>query len=678
MNDQTRILIAALFFSFTTIASPLLAQDWVRQSPFPADNHLNDVHFVSALAGWIVGEDGIVMRTLDGGSNWEQHSDFPRQPQFEDDALKAIQFVDAQNGFIGGDNVFRTVDGGQSWQDMGFHSGVSRMQFVSPSTGFITTNGGLRRTVDGGQTFSTVFGICSDLSFLDENLGIVSSGGDIHRTVNGGNTWSMISTQGMTRLLLVNETIAIGTGLNGLFRSSDGGATWTQVLTSANNFSGLHLIDGDSIAAVDNAFGIFVSDDLGATWTQTGPAIGNWSSSASIHYSPDGTTGYVAGSAGLILKSVDEMQPWQQISQGAAVTLFDIQMTVSGFGIAVGEGLTVLRTTDFGRHWTAQTIEEPSSSDLQAVQVIDDDTVVATGDNSAFYRSDDGGVTWTSLTNGIRSEVDLNDLWFENENVGWLFGSTDTLQLLRIYHTTNGGATWSRVDTSVGLFGAIEGQMSDSDSGWALDITNRLFITDDNWATIDVRSIPAANESYEHFEFADAEVGWFSGRFGTVAKTTDGGLTFMLQTLPGFGNDDRATDVVALSPDQAYIATYNLAGVERGTIYETLNGGTTWTPLNEFFDPTNALSGRIIEIDVLPSGGIWAASVGAGFIWASDVPEDILPGDVNQDGEVTLLDVAPFVKLITTGTFQAEADVNGDGVVDLLDVAPFVELLTGK
>lgn len=52
-------------------------------------------------------------------------------------------------------------------------------------------------------------------------------------------------------------------------------------------------------------------------------------------------------------------------------------------------------------------------------------------------------------------------------------------------------------------------------------------------------------------------------------------------------------------------------------------------------------------------------------------------GDVNMDGAVDLLDVAPFVALLTGGGFQCEADINKDGAVDLLDVTPFVDLLTG-
>jgi hypothetical protein len=56
----------------------------------------------------------------------------------------------------------------------------------------------------------------------------------------------------------------------------------------------------------------------------------------------------------------------------------------------------------------------------------------------------------------------------------------------------------------------------------------------------------------------------------------------------------------------------------------------------------------------------------------------VLRGDVNLDGVVDLLDVGPFVDLLSGQSFQAEADVNEDGEVDLLDVAPFVAILAGK
>ena len=70
------------------------------------------------------------------------------------------------------------------------------------------------------------------------------------------------------------------------------------------------------------------------------------------------------------------------------------------------------------------------------------------------------------------------------------------------------------------------------------------------------------------------------------------------------------------------------------------------------------------------------ATDGAVAVQTLTVQIPILIGDVNCDGIIDLLDVAPFVEAVTGG-FNSKADINQDGTVDLLDVAPFVDLLTG-
>ena len=72
------------------------------------------------------------------------------------------------------------------------------------------------------------------------------------------------------------------------------------------------------------------------------------------------------------------------------------------------------------------------------------------------------------------------------------------------------------------------------------------------------------------------------------------------------------------------------------------------------------------EIDEVYNAGLNGDSLLGGLL-----------GDVNCDGAVDLLDVGPFVDLLTAGDFSAKADINGDGAVDLLDVGPFVDLLAG-
>ena len=88
---------------------------------------------------------------------------------------------------------------------------------------------------------------------------------------------------------------------------------------------------------------------------------------------------------------------------------------------------------------------------------------------------------------------------------------------------------------------------------------------------------------------------------------------------------------------------------------------------NQFGQPT-----KLTIID-------WAYEDSGEEILAGDVGEKGggMLGDVNCDGDVNLLDVAPFVDLILSSEFSEKADINDDGAVDLLDVAPFVELLTG-
>ena len=53
----------------------------------------------------------------------------------------------------------------------------------------------------------------------------------------------------------------------------------------------------------------------------------------------------------------------------------------------------------------------------------------------------------------------------------------------------------------------------------------------------------------------------------------------------------------------------------------------------------------------------------------------VLLGDVNMDGVVNLVDVAPFVAAIG-GDYIAQADMNQDGSVDLLDVSLFIDALS--
>lgn len=58
------------------------------------------------------------------------------------------------------------------------------------------------------------------------------------------------------------------------------------------------------------------------------------------------------------------------------------------------------------------------------------------------------------------------------------------------------------------------------------------------------------------------------------------------------------------------------------------------------------------------------------------VTDDFLLGDVNLDGVVDFLDIAPFINVLSQAIVQDEADTTQDGVVNFLDIFPFITILS--
>ena len=149
-----------------------------------------------------------------------------------------------------------------------------------------------------------------------------------------------------------------------------------------------------------------------------------------------------------------------------------------------------------------------------------------------------------------------------------------------------------------------------------------------------------------------------------------------------FGNSLKNTGTIRFRIfDDNQANLINVAGNLNATggVFEVVSETETYELGDEFqlLNVTGSFDAEsyTLELPELPQGLFWDRSdfVSEGLIRIVD----FLLGDVNQDGVVDLLDVAPFVDLIINGQYQVEADINMDGEVNLLDVAGLVQLISG-
>ena len=109
------------------------------------------------------------------------------------------------------------------------------------------------------------------------------------------------------------------------------------------------------------------------------------------------------------------------------------------------------------------------------------------------------------------------------------------------------------------------------------------------------------------------------------------------------------------------------------------NGGPTLThallPGSPAINAGGAVSVDIGDTDQRGEDRIADGQIDIG---AFESDSTFLLGDVNRDGFVTFLDIAPFIGVLSANGDQDEADTNRDGAVTFLDIAPFIELLSSQ
>lgn len=445
----------------------------------PSYNNLYAIGAADQNNVWCGGDNGTLLHATDGGFQW--------QPVALNStvSIRSVSFPSAQVGYLAGDSlVFKTVNGGQSWTSQSLAGGIAfmkiiKMEFFSTDIGYAYSSGKLQKTVNGGQTWSAIPTInFYQIDFATEAVGYAvgrSGNDDIYfKTTNGGTSWDtvytilnynpnisdmhVLSTESV--YILNNGSFGGGCSINA---SINGGQTWqntyipelpwgSAIFYTSNlvghagdiwgNFRKIDVLNGGWITPANNTSGMKVvfALDVMNIWTMDGYVLKRstnggqtWTSnSCNIDASKlqflNSSIGYAR--SGNLYKTTNGGQQWTQVSSMGVIKEFDFITPDFGMVVLQNGGMAV--THNGGQTWT-----QPSGmGNYYLTKVLHADSLhwfTHTALNGQFFKTSDGGVTWTAL-----SYVDsgINDFSVLDSN---------TIHYIRgqqAYRSSDGGQTF--------------------------------------------------------------------------------------------------------------------------------------------------------------------------------------------------------------------------------------------
>jgi photosystem II stability/assembly factor-like uncharacterized protein len=448
--------------------------------------------------------------------------------------IRGCSFLDEQRGIaviLATRSVFRTMNGGETWENMwtpGVNSNPTDVEWVTENLLFITAgNGDLFRSLDGGNTWANVNPPTTawlyNVHFINETTGFVTGeSGTILKTTDGGSTWVLIPAVANTRLYGVHftdENTGTIVGWNGtILRTTDGGDSWSVIPSGITaSLQDVHFVDANTGFACGGV--IAKTSDGGLTWNTVYSAANSYF--YFLNVSANGQ-GYAAGNMGAFVKTSNNGQTWQsQTALGDGDILCGDHVSSSA-AYMMGK-MQIHKSVNDGSSWSVIKNAAPGGG-VTALQFLSDTqgTIVSFSSGGTFYggiaQTSDGGRLWNirqTSTAGGWYAVD-----FPTPQVGYVLGTTN------LGKTTNGGQTWT-YSTSPTLTATC-------------------------------------------LEFIDAQTG-FAGGFGgasNICKTTNGGASFTC------GSNIGASDIHFFDSQRGIAVRYVEAGGD--TYYKTFDGGNTW------------------------------------------------------------------------------------------------------
>ncbi len=252
-----------------------------------SDNDINTtfkgVDFVDSDFGIAVGDFGMILKTINGGYDWDKVF------QFSSFDLNSVSMNDKKHGTavgIGG-TVVRTSDGGDSWSDysstptadlngVSHAVGASAEAWAVGDSGIIISFDDYLSAVMNVQPSSTVEDL-NGIDFFDQQGWIAGDNGTIlvsSPTTTSISWSSQVSgtTEDLNNIDFVDANQGWAVGDNGtIVYTSDGGTSWNlQTSNTSATLNSVSFVDDQNGWVVGDSGTILTTSDGGSTWSYQG------------------------------------------------------------------------------------------------------------------------------------------------------------------------------------------------------------------------------------------------------------------------------------------------------------------------------------------------------------------------------------------------------------------------